>query len=57
VLREDVGVEPGRAEVSLEGQGVAADGVAVGEGGQELVDRARHDRIIHEKNNKARFAR
>jgi hypothetical protein len=38
VLREDVRLEAGRAEVGLDGQRIAADGIAVGEGGHELVD-------------------
>jgi hypothetical protein len=36
-LREDVGPEARPAEVALDGQGLVADGVAVGEGGQDLV--------------------
>jgi hypothetical protein len=34
VLREDVRFESGGAEMALESQGVAADGVAIGEGGE-----------------------
>ena len=33
--------KPGRAQVLLDGEGLVADGVAVGEGGQELVDAPR----------------
>ena len=37
-LREDVGRESGPAQVALDGQGLVADGVAVGQSGQDLVD-------------------
>ena len=37
VLGVDVRREAGRAQLGLEGEGVVADRVAVGEGGQELV--------------------
>jgi len=40
-LGEDVGPEPGPAQVALDGQGLVADGVAVGERGEELVDGGR----------------
>jgi hypothetical protein len=42
LLREDVRLEAGAAQVSLNGQGLVANGVAVGKCGQHLVDAARH---------------
>jgi hypothetical protein len=41
LLREDVGREPRSAQVRLQGQRVVADGVAVGERGQELMNAGR----------------
>jgi hypothetical protein len=38
LLREDVGDEPRGAQVRLQGQRVVADGVAVGQRGEDLVD-------------------
>src|SRR4051812_4195929 len=48
VLGVDLGVESGGAEVALDGEGVVAHRVAVGERGHQLMDAAwgRHPRII-----------
>ena len=40
-LGEDVGAEAGAPEAGLDGEGVVGYGVAVGEGGQHLVDLGR----------------
>ena len=40
-LREDVRLEARRPQVAPDGEGLVADGVAVGEGGEELVDAPR----------------
>ena len=49
VLREDVRVEPGRAQMALDGERIVAHGIAVGEGGHELVDGAGHETHHHRK--------
>ena len=41
-LGEDVGFEAGAPEVTLDREGLVADGVAVGERGQDLVDPTAH---------------
>src|SRR5262249_51230541 len=42
LLREDVGVEPLAAEMALDDERFVADGIAVGERGQELMDLLLH---------------